>query len=224
MSAASETVYLRQNVQVLINASQSSISEQPAETCEQFYELSRAANWSLDQTSFDQLLSWLDPDQEMAGNKYEVIRQKLIRFFTSKRCNFAEDLADETFDRVARKLSQIKQYYVGNPLNYIFGVAKKVNLEHIRSVPVRKQPFLHAADEEIEELFKRLEGCIGQLPHKDRELILSYYQGDGRSKIDHRKTLAEELGIPLGALRLRVHRIVSRLRKQVNGTFNGSFL
>ncbi len=216
MNSASETVNLCKNVQVLINASQSSISEQPAETCGQFYELSRAANWSLDQASFDQLLSWLDPDQEVAGNKYEVIRQKLIRLFTSKRCNFAEDLADETFDRVARKLSQIKQFYVGNPLNYFFGVAKKIYLEYIRSISVQRPPSLPAAAEEKEELFKSLESCISKLPHKDRELILSYYQGNGRGKIDHRKKLAEELGIPLGALRLRVHRLVSRLRKEVN--------
>ena len=224
MNAASETVYLRQNVQVLLNTSQSSFTKHPAETCGRFYELSPVANWHLDQASFDHLLSWLDPDQDIAGNKYEVIRQKLIRLFTSRRCYFAEDLADETFDRVARKLSQIKQYYIGNPVNYIFGVAKKVYLEHTRSISVQKLSSLPAQDDDVEELFTRLERCIGQLPHKDRELILSYYQGDGRGKIDHRKTLADELGITVAALRLRAHRIVSRLRKQVNETLNGSLL
>jgi RNA polymerase sigma factor (sigma-70 family) len=224
MNIGSETVSLRQNTQVLSNASQSSVYMRPIETGGQDYELARATKWSMDQSSFDRLLSWLDPNPEKAGQKYEIIRRKLIRLFTIKRCSFAEDLADETFNRVARRLSQIEEYYVGSPLNYFFGVAKKLHLEYLRSISVQRLSSLPVADDEGEELFEQLEACIGQLSHEDRELILTYYQGNGRNKINHRKKLAEELGIPLGALRVRVSRIVSRLRKQANNSYTGAFL
>ena len=218
MNIGSEIVSLRQNAQVLSKMGQSPISMWPAGNGRQPYERSRATNWTINQTSFDQLLSWLGPNPEMAGQKYEIIRQKLIRLFTSKHCDFPEDLADKTFDRVARRLSQIRQHYVGNPLNYFLGVARKIYLEYLRSISTKRLPSLPAPEEGMEELFAHLEDCINQLPPEERELILAYYQENGRSKIDHRKKLAEELGIPLSALRLRVHRIVSRLRKKLIGT------
>jgi DNA-directed RNA polymerase specialized sigma24 family protein len=147
---------------------------------------------------------------------YEIIRRKLIRVFAAKRCVFAEDLADETFNRVARRLPQIKEFYVGDPLKYFFGVARKIYLEYLRSISAQKWVTPPLKETVAEVLFEHLEDCIGQLQHKDRELILTYYQGSGRTKIDRRKLLAEELGIPIGALRLRVHRIVSSLRKTAN--------
>ena len=221
MNAGSETVSLRQSENRLFETSQSP-TKQPADDCEHFYELSRRARWSIDHASFYQLLSWLDPDPEIAGHEYEIIRRKLIRLFTSRQCMFPEDLADITFDRVAKRLSLIKQYYVGNPLNYFIGVAKKVYLEQFHTTSPLRQPPLPAGGDETNELFRRLEDCINKLTHRDRELVLSYYQTNGRAKIDGRKKLAEELGIPLGALRLRVHRIVSRMR-DIDRTCNGAF-
>jgi DNA-directed RNA polymerase specialized sigma24 family protein len=223
VDTGSEIVSLRQNAQALSNPRRSPVSTRPAETGGQVCEMSQSTNWSIDQDSFDQLLSWLDPDPEMAGQKYEFIRRKLIRLFLGKRCPFAEDLADETFNRVARRLSQIRQYYVGNPLNYFVGVARKIYLEYMRRLSAQKLPSFPAADEDMNELFGQLEDCISQLPREDRDMILTYYREDGRKKIDLRKRLAEEFGIPVNVLRLRVHRIVSRLRKQA-GDFNGTFL
>ena len=40
-----------------------------------------------------------------------------------------------------------------------------------------------------------------------QNLILRYYEGEGREKIDNRLELAAKLKIPLNALRIRVHRI-----------------
>ena len=223
MDTGSEIVSLRQNTQVLSNPRRSPVCTRPADTREQVCKMSQSTDWSIDQDSFDQLLSWLDTDPEKAGQKYEFIRQKLIRLFLGKRCIFAEDLADETFNRVARRLSQIRQYYVGNPLNYFFGVARKIYLEYLRRLSDQKLSSFPAADGDMNELLGQLEDCISQLPREDRDLILTYYQGNGRKKIDHRKRLAEEFGIPVSVLRLRVHRIVSRLRKQAEN-FNGRSL
>ena len=45
--------------------------------------------------------------------------------------------------------------------------------------------------------------------------MLDYYQGDKQSLIDRRKALADRLGIPINALRLRVNRIRIQLENCV---------
>jgi DNA-directed RNA polymerase specialized sigma24 family protein len=44
---------------------------------------------------------------------------------------------------------------------------------------------------------------------------LKYYQQEKRAKIDHRKELADRLGIALNTLRMRVHRIKAILQQCV---------
>ncbi|MBL8114745.1 MAG: hypothetical protein JNK60_17825, partial [Acidobacteria bacterium] len=46
-------------------------------------------------------------------------------------------------------------------------------------------------------------------------LLLRYYQGDGASRIENRKALADELHVPMNALRIRVHRLRERLERCV---------
>jgi dihydroneopterin aldolase len=65
-------------------------------------------NWELSQETFDALLAWLDSDRDQAAMKYEKIRRALIKIFTGRACVEPEDLADETINRVARKLKEIE--------------------------------------------------------------------------------------------------------------------
>ncbi|HVS20925.1 MAG TPA: hypothetical protein VHD88_03710 [Pyrinomonadaceae bacterium] len=58
----------------------------------------------LQQEDFGRLLVWLDPDPERVGAIYERIRWRLIAILASRGCALAEELADETIDRVARRL------------------------------------------------------------------------------------------------------------------------
>ena len=92
-------------------------------------------NWVLSQESFDALLDWLDPDREVAGQKYEDIRQRLIRIFASRGCAAAEDLSDETINRVANKVREVRPTYVGNPALYFYAVGNKVHREYLRRKP-----------------------------------------------------------------------------------------
>src|SRR6185503_4743764 len=92
-------------------------------------------NWVLSQESFDALLDWLDPDRERAGQKYEDIRQRLIRIFASRSCYEAEDLADETINRVANKVQEMRSSYEGNPALFFYAVGNKVHLEYLRKKP-----------------------------------------------------------------------------------------
>ena len=56
--------------------------------------------WVINQDAFDTMLDWLDADRERAGCKYEAIRLRLIKIFTCRGCQDAEELADEAINRV----------------------------------------------------------------------------------------------------------------------------
>jgi DNA-directed RNA polymerase specialized sigma24 family protein len=162
---------------------------------------------ALTQTDFDSLLSWLDADRDQAGKKYEQIRQRLIKIFTCRSRPDAEELADETINRVTLKAPKIAKDYVGDPALYFYGVAQKVYLESLRKRPPVVMPPPVARSNEIEQEYECLESCMEQLSQGNRKLVLEYYQNDKRLKIDHRKEMARRMGIAQNALRIRAHRI-----------------
>src|SRR5438093_11989261 len=86
----------------------------------------------LKQDEFDQLLGWLDPDRERAGHLYEKIRWRLIAILASRGCSQAEELADETIDRVSRRVADIQATYVGDPAIYFLGVMNNVHHEYLK--------------------------------------------------------------------------------------------
>ena len=167
-------------------------------------------NWVLTQELFEQLLAWLDPDREAAGQKYEHIRRALIKIFINNGCHSVEDLADEAINRVAKRLSQIKDDYQGEKSLYFYGVAKKLVHEERRRTrtPV---PIPTWNTDDVDPEFECLETCLEQLTNENRNLVLQYYQEEKRAKIDNRRVLADKLGIALNALRIRAHRIRNSL-------------
>jgi len=181
--------------------------------------------WTLTKESFDTLLTWLDPDRELAGRKYEDIRHSLVKIFTWRGVHDAEGLADETINRVAEKIQELKADYLGDPALYFYGVAKKLLLEYSRTVqqqvPLPEElaaPSLptDAPDAESatsERMLECLEACLEELSTENREILVSYYSKERQAKIDFRKELAEELGVSVNHLRVRVHRIRASLHE-----------
>jgi RNA polymerase sigma factor (sigma-70 family) len=172
-------------------------------------------DWVLTQESFDALLAWLDPQRDQAGRKYEEIRLRLIKIFTCRGCCEPEDLADETINRVIKKLIEIESSYSGDPSRYFYGVANKVHLEYLRRRPAQPPPPGLEDTEGVEREYECLERCIRKLTPDNRQLVLQYYQDEKRAKIDHRRQLADQLGIALNALRIRAHRIRASLQECV---------
>ena len=166
---------------------------------------------------FDALLAWLNPDRELAAQKYETIRAGLIRIFAAKGFSDAEDLADETITRVTRRLPEIRDDYEGEPARYFHGVARHLVLETYRRKeitievsPVAWLPATHRSDE-----YDCLMRCLQFLAREKRELILDYYVYEGHNKIEHHKIMAHELSISTGALRGRAHHIRAALEQCV---------
>lgn len=158
--------------------------------------------------SFNALLDWLDSDTNRAGEKYEEIRRALIKIFVCRGCQEPETLADETIDRVITKVPAIAATYSGEPAFYFYAVARNILREHLRKKGIAPQPRPEAeVSEAREHKYACLEECLAKLSPAEQGLILQYYQGERRAKIEHRKKLAEELGLGLNALRIRASRI-----------------
>lgn len=178
--------------------------------------------WVITQEAFDGLLAWLDADRDRAARKYETVRTRLIKIFSCRGCGEADDLADETINRVTAKLSEIADSYLGDPALYFYGVANKVYLEYLRRRPALELPPAREATEEVEATYACLERCMDQLPAENRRLVLQYYQEEKRAKIDRRRKLAAELGIAVNALRIRAHRIRQQLQQCVRACLEAS--
>lgn len=167
---------------------------------------------TLTQESFDTLLLWFDPDREQAGTRYEKVRLNLIRFFLRRGCANAEELADETINRVAEKVPDIAETYVGDRALYFYGVAQRVFKESLKSRPNPYTMFHSQPLEEVDQNHECLEECLGRLTAESRSLIHEYYQDEKNANVDGRKMLAEQLGMTSHALRMRAHRIRSGLK------------
>ena len=173
----------------------------------------------ISQDSFEELLNWLDTDREQAGRKYESIRSRLINIFYARGCHIAEELADETIDRVARKVETLLGNYQGEPALYFYAVAKKILLEYSRKPKPVELPAVIADEkssgESVETYSECLEKCLQTFIPVQREFITRYYQEEKRAKLEERKKLEQELGISTEALRTRVFRMRRILQKCV---------
>ncbi len=169
--------------------------------------------WVLTKEAFDSFLARLDRDRDRAGEKYESVRLKLLKYFQWRGSDSSDAEADETLNRVARRIEEGENVY--NLNGYIYGVAKMVYAEGMK-LRSRKQELDEASDleaipveEEDPEVVERrrcLERCLGHLGAEDRETITEYYQFEKGNKIEHRKKLAVRFGISPNALRIRAHR------------------
>ena len=178
----------------------------------------------LDKQNFDAFLASLDEDRRRAGEKYEQIRAKLINFFAWRGALSPEDNADETINRVIRKLAMGD--LIRDPATYVFGVARMVALETVRKRD-RQAPLEDAMsvavpepEEETAQSELRLgclDRCLDKLPETVREMITEYYRKEKSDKIEHRKHLAERFGIPLNALRIRALRTREKLSACIEG-------
>lgn len=162
---------------------------------------------------FSNFLAWLSADGSPTGEEYEKLRFGLCNFFSQRHCRFAEDLADETIDRV---IVTIPSERIGNPVGYCYGVAKNVYREFLRHERrhVRMDDLLLVAETPAEPTFglECLERCLAELSGETRSLILDYFSEVREAKIELRRRTSETLATTQTALRMRIMRIKHKLR------------
>ncbi|PWT88754.1 MAG: hypothetical protein C5B55_12600 [Blastocatellia bacterium] len=184
--------------------------------------------WTLTPEAFDNLLKTFDPNRDNAAQKYLDCRANLVRFFEWRGCPFPEDHADETFNRVARKIADGEE--IQKLAGYVMGVARLLVLEIIKSLSKQREAlgeYQKTYDEvadvpDTEIRIDCLQKCLGQLSSDNRELIIQYYQGDKREKIENRRKLGERLGVAINTLRMRAQRLRERLQGCVEECVNAA--
>ena len=179
--------------------------------------------------AFSRLLEWLDDGVDSDGQAYLEVRRRLVAYFGRRNRPRAEDLADETFDRIAQTLQRDGAIAVSPPAKYCYTVARFVLLEDLRREHqhtgldemswrrhlMATSPWSIEPAESIEIQEQRLE-CLErrlqELSPERRALVIEYYRDARRQRIEHRRELAKQLGITINALCIRVSRIVPVLK------------
>src|SRR5262245_39264859 len=95
----------------------------------------RKGDWVLTKSAFRQLLAWLDEGANSDGSRYLEIRKRLVLYFDRKNCLTPDELADETLNRVARRLEEEGTITTDAPAHYCYIVARFVLLEDLRRDP-----------------------------------------------------------------------------------------
>lgn len=179
--------------------------------------------------AFDRLLQWLDDGVESQGDTYLEMRRRLVSYFDRRNRLSADELADETLNRVGRTLEKDGVIATRPPARYCYVVAKFVLLEDIRreqqraqvdekqladGLPARRGAKPSEADEGEKIRERRLDcldRCLEKLKPEQRTFVIDYYRDSGHEKIVRRRGLAAELGISMNALGIRACRVRSTL-------------
>jgi DNA-directed RNA polymerase specialized sigma24 family protein len=175
--------------------------------------------WSVTQEAFDGLLASLSPDRDGAADQYLEIRRNLVRLFEWRGCSTPDEYADEAINRCARRIAEGKE--IRDVATYCIGIGRmllrEMSRERLRA-PVslaqtpepQTMPEQHNDDAECRvECLRR---CLAQLSPENRDLILTYYQGDKSEKINTRKELTQAFGVGGSTLRMRALRIRETLQ------------
>jgi DNA-directed RNA polymerase specialized sigma24 family protein len=194
-------------------------------------------NWTLSPSAFNKFLAWLDAGEDSAGQKYVEMQHRLVAYFDRKNCLNPDELADETINRVARRLEEEGAIKSETPAKYCYITAKFVFLEYLRSAEKASLPLDEglaksqvnapgiSADRDEKEIKEKrlncLEHCTGKLDDENRRLIFRYYYGKERIKIENRRALAGEFGITVNALSIRACRIRDKLESCVGKCVEG---
>ena len=183
--------------------------------------------------AFNRLLEWLDEGVDSHGHTYLEMRRRLTSYFDRRGRRFADDLADETLNRIGKTLEQDGAIAITPQARYCYVIARFVLLEDIRreQLDLRRHESRHpnpeswpahdatvAHDEELaarEARLELLDHGLQTLSPERRALIVDYYRDTGPQKITRRRELARQLGITMNALGIRVSRIRAALEARM---------
>jgi DNA-directed RNA polymerase specialized sigma24 family protein len=171
-------------------------------------------------TAGDKLLRFFDSDPVIAAEKLINCRKKLVLRFAAERCSDAEDLADETLERVLEVLNRGEKQITTTIEAYISGFATHVLQEYWRRRTLKEVSVddlspaieprtisleeLELAFSQEEDLWNCLKRCLDELPQTDREILLRYYDTELGQKLKHvREQMMHSLRLTSSQLRKR---------------------
>lgn len=181
--------------------------------------------FELDKVSFNRLMNWLHTDYDTATELYFDIHQKLVFYFLIRECAEAEELADETFDRVMVKLSEEEIVHDGSPLRYFYSIAKFIHQEYERNKNLQLEEailfdreaeiFDENEEKEILQNQDYLKKCVSTLKTPDRKLLMEYYGVESGRELEKREDIAKKNNLTTNSLRVKIFRLRNKLKKCV---------
>lgn len=144
---------------------------------------------------------------------YRESRQVLTAYFQRRHrsAHTAEDLLQETFLRLMRRLNQCHK--AASPRGYLFGIARHVSLDTWRRAKPTTGDETVIASIPAPQPDRRLTEArevIASLPPLQREILDLRFQHD----LSYAE-IAEALRIPVGTVRSRLHNAIALLRQQL---------
>lgn len=156
-------------------------------------------------------------DRQAFGEIYKLYVQKIYRYclINVKRKEVAEDICQETFVKAWKSLSSFSIINGGTIQSFLFTIARNLIIDLSRK---KKE---HSIDEyehiestedifdtvEKNESIQRVHFAISKLDEIDRQIvILRYFEEMSTQEV------AQIVGIKDGALRVRIHRVMSKLK------------
>jgi DNA-directed RNA polymerase specialized sigma24 family protein len=183
----------------------------------------RQSGRTVEASTFEGLLDFLGgTDATSKAERYRQVRDRLESFFRWRGLGDTSGLADDTLDRVARRV-EAGEVRTSTPNAFVVGVARMVALEARRkerndvTIDERSISAPPPAEPEDELRLRALDGCLEGLVTAERNLVLGYYRDEGPSRIQGRAKLAQSLGTTVEALRVRAFRLRARLEQCVQG-------
>lgn len=176
----------------------------------------------------NRFLLWLNPDESLANERLEEIRDKLYRKFRSRPYLPNEDVKDlvqETIARVIKNLENGKIAQDTIPEAYIHSVANNVLKEKLAEIrrDSKKRDNLSEEEQipnqgenpedtiltklEQEQYMKWIEYCKKKMLTSFERELLKYYE---INPTDWTDKLVERFGLSANALRIRMYRIIRK--------------
>ena len=153
------------------------------------------------------------------GKRYVELHARLARLFAWRGCHEPEALADRALDRAKQKWAEKRDSGQAaprdnpNPAAYVCSFVRFVFLEWLAEQHTPELPVPPGRADEEEAALDCLDQCLEEILEAEaRTLILEYYQGAKRAKIDHRQVIAKRYNLSANALRIECYRIRRRLR------------
>ncbi len=141
------------------------------------------------------------------------MRFRLCTFFAHRHCSFADELADETINRLILKVSEEE---IENKIASCYGVARNVYRESLRKerthLDIDELSIAAKAPEEPSFSSECLDQCLDKLAPDTRTLLLDYFSEARSAKIELHRRISESLATSQTALRMRVMRTKQKLK------------
>lgn len=148
---------------------------------------------------------------------YKKYLQKIYRYcsFQVKDKVLAEDICQETFVKAYKSIKKFKLKENWSLQAYLFTIARNLVIDNSRkkkAVPIDKYEFLESKENLFEEITRqentvKIKKALMQLEETERQIVILKYFEDMGSK-----EIAEILNMKDGAIRVRVHRIMDKLK------------